>query len=181
MYYCVMETLSKHQLILVALLISFVTSLATGIVTVSLMDQAPQGVTRTITQVIQKTIQAAAPQDAAVAAAPLSYQDQASLAVQAVASSTVKIRGRASDAYAGLGLVVNAKGVIVTDKSTVAQIADYVAVLSDGTTVPVTIIQSQIDGDIVFLARNAFYLDYTRERAPGIAFVDVKDVKKTAG
>ena len=33
----------------------------------------------------------------------------------------------------------------------------------------------------VFLARNAFYLDYTRERAPGIVFTDVKDVKKTAG
>ncbi len=42
-------------------------------------------------------------------------------------------------------------------------------------------IAEDLDGDVVFLARNAFYLDYTRERAPGIAFVDVKDVKKTAG
>ena len=32
------------------------------------------------------------------------------------------------------------------------------------------------DGDLVFLARNAFNLDYTAEHAPGIAFADVKDV-----
>ena len=146
-----MTDLSKQQLILLALLVSFVTSLATGIITVSLMDQAPQGVTRTITQVIQKTIQEAVPQDAAVVLAP-SFQDQAAAAVQTVTPSTVKIRSRASDEFAGLGLVVNAKGIIVTDKSTVAQIADYVAVLSDGTTVPVAIVQAQIDGDIVFLA-----------------------------
>jgi peptide chain release factor 3 len=41
-------------------------------------------------------------------------------------------------------------------------------------------IAEDLDGDVVFLARNAFYLDYTRERAPGLAFADVKDVKKTA-
>ena len=35
-----------------------------------------------------------------------------------------------------------------------------------------------LDGDVVFLASNQFYLDYTRERAPDIAFTDVKDVKQ---
>ncbi len=34
-----------------------------------------------------------------------------------------------------------------------------------------------LDGDPVYLARNQFYLDYTRERAPGIVFTDIKDVK----
>jgi peptide chain release factor 3 len=32
------------------------------------------------------------------------------------------------------------------------------------------------DGDLVFLARNAFYLDYTGKQSPDIAFADVKDV-----
>ena len=36
-------------------------------------------------------------------------------------------------------------------------------------------IADDLDGDPVFLARNEFYLDYTRERAPGIVFTDVKD------
>jgi peptide chain release factor 3 len=35
-----------------------------------------------------------------------------------------------------------------------------------------------LDGDRVFMARNQFILDYTRERAPGITFTDIKDVKK---
>ena len=39
-------------------------------------------------------------------------------------------------------------------------------------------VADDLDGDLVFLARNAFYLDYTRERAPGMRFADIKDVKK---
>ncbi len=38
-------------------------------------------------------------------------------------------------------------------------------------------IAEDLDGDPVYLARNQFYLDYTRERANGIAFTDIKDVK----
>jgi len=36
-------------------------------------------------------------------------------------------------------------------------------------------VADDIDGDPVFLARNDFYLGYTRERAPGIVFTDIKD------
>jgi peptide chain release factor 3 len=35
-----------------------------------------------------------------------------------------------------------------------------------------------LDGDLVYLARNQFYLDYTRERAEGVRFDDIKDVRK---
>jgi peptide chain release factor 3 len=41
-------------------------------------------------------------------------------------------------------------------------------------------IADDVDGDPVFLARNEFYLGYTRERAEGITFSNVKDVKKKA-
>ena len=41
-------------------------------------------------------------------------------------------------------------------------------------------IADELDGDPVFLARNQFYLDYTRERAAGIVFADIKDVKKAS-
>jgi peptide chain release factor 3 len=37
-----------------------------------------------------------------------------------------------------------------------------------------------LDNDKVFMARNQFILDYTRERAPGISFADIKDVKGKA-
>jgi peptide chain release factor 3 len=41
-------------------------------------------------------------------------------------------------------------------------------------------IADDVDGDPVFLAKNEFYLGYTRERAEGIVFSSVKDVKKKA-
>jgi peptide chain release factor 3 len=41
-------------------------------------------------------------------------------------------------------------------------------------------VADDVDGDPVFLARNEFYLGYTRERAEGIVFSNVKDVKKSA-
>jgi peptide chain release factor 3 len=41
-------------------------------------------------------------------------------------------------------------------------------------------VADDVDGDPVFLARNQFYLDYTSERAEGIVFSSVKEVKKQA-
>jgi peptide chain release factor 3 len=41
-------------------------------------------------------------------------------------------------------------------------------------------IADDVDGDPVFMAKNEFYLGYTRERAEGINFSSVKDVKKKA-
>jgi hypothetical protein len=131
-----MDHLSKQQLVLLALLVSFMTSLATGIVTVSLMDQAPQGVTKTITQVIEKTIQQAVPQDAAVGTVTLSVDDQLATAVAKVSSSIVKIEDN-SKAIVGLGLVVSKDGVIMADKSVINQFSNYSALLSDGTIVPI--------------------------------------------
>lgn len=56
-----LEELNKTQIVLLTLLISFVTSIATGIVTVTLLDQAPQGVTRTINRVVERTIERVVP------------------------------------------------------------------------------------------------------------------------
>ena len=39
-------------------------------------------------------------------------------------------------------------------------------------------IAEDFDGDLVFLARNAFNLEYTGEHNPGISFADVKDIHR---
>ncbi|MSU45505.1 MAG: hypothetical protein EXS47_02680, partial [Candidatus Zambryskibacteria bacterium] len=56
-----MEDLNKHQIILLTLLISFVTSIATGIMTVSLLQEAPLEVTRNINRIVEKTIETVIP------------------------------------------------------------------------------------------------------------------------
>ena len=55
------KDLNKSQLILLALLLSFVTSLATGITTVTLMQQAPASVRTPITRVVRQTVEKIVP------------------------------------------------------------------------------------------------------------------------
>ena len=51
------KDLDKKQLILLTLLITFVVSIATGIISVSLMNQMPKSVPQTINNVIERTIE----------------------------------------------------------------------------------------------------------------------------
>ncbi len=145
-----MDALSKHQLILVALLVSFVTSLATGIVTVSLMDQAPDSVTRTITQVIQKTVADAAGATS-TAAISIAVSDQVADATAAVVPSIVHLREGAAGRIAGLGLVVSSAGVIIADKTMIDNLNEPQAIYADGEAIPVSIVRFQVQGDIAFL------------------------------
>lgn len=169
-----MEELTKQQIVLVTLLVSFVTSIATGIVTVALMDQAPPGITQTVNRVVERTIErvvtAPAQQAAAVVTKETIVVKEDDLIVQAVdknAKSLVSIVGvlganeSSKEIFLGNGLIISKDGSIVTDAAVVEPVLDdagnaiaesFKAVLPDGTALLISA-GSPKNGLIIFKPR----------------------------
>ena len=53
------EDLNKTQLLLLTILVNFVTAIATAVMTVSLLDQAPPTVTQTVNRIVERTVETA--------------------------------------------------------------------------------------------------------------------------
>ena len=167
-----MEELTKQQIVLVTLLVSFVTSIGTGIVTVALMDQAPPGVTQTINRVVERTIEKVVPgptQQAAVITKETVVVKEDDLVVQAIDKNSksivsiikVLVEGEtAKEIFVGNGLVVSKDGLIASDASILEPLLDdnqnpikqtLKAVLSDGTVLSVANVSGDTTSGIVLL------------------------------
>jgi len=156
-----MEQLSKSQIVLLTLLVSFVTSIATGIVTVSLMDQAPPVIAQTVNRVIERTVETVTPAKAGQAAATVvtqektvivKEQDLISQAVERVSPSIVRVyTTQDTPVFLGLGLVLDASGTIITDSGALDERSEAMLVLTDDTHVRAFVTKRDKDIGIAFL------------------------------
>jgi hypothetical protein len=111
-----MEYLTKQQIILLALLVSFVSSTASSIVTVSLLGQSTPTVTQTINRVVERTIEKVSPSATTTTETIIVKDDQA----------TVDAIARASRSIVRLvdGGTVVAMGILVSNGGRIAAITD---------------------------------------------------------
>src|SRR3989344_1698286 len=136
-----MEGLTKQQLILLALLVSFVTSIATGIVTVALMDQAPKEVVQTINRVVERTVEKVVPSSdnaAAVVMKETVVVKADDMVVSAVEKNkqyilrVMKVRddsGTKKETFGGLAVPISKDGLLVTDISVLNKELDPMGVV----------------------------------------------------
>ncbi len=147
-----LEKLSKHQIVLLALLVSFVSSIATGIVTVSLLDQAPPGVTKTINQIVERTVQQVVPATQNAAAAVITQKtvvvkddDLTAQSIQSMQKSIIHIVGKGDDQLIARGVIVDGKGTAITDRGALdaSTFTNFEAILPGGERVSVAIPKGQ--------------------------------------
>ena len=149
-----MENLTKQQIVLLTLLVSFVTSIATGIVTVALMNQAPVGVVQTINKVVERTIQTVtAPskeiQTVVKETVTVNPDDQIVSAVEKNSKSVIRIYRTNTDpssgnsmVFVGLGAVVSEDGTLATDNSLISEGGKYFTTTKDDRLLDLSILRS---------------------------------------
>jgi len=132
------EELNKTQIILLTLLVSFITSIATGIVTVSLMNQAPKVVTDTVHKVIEKTVERVVPgeQKATIIKNTetiiVSDQDFVIKAIEKNSNSLVRVFSSVKDKegkdqidFVSLGVICSEQGGILVDGKNLSKEGNY--------------------------------------------------------
>lgn len=111
------KDLNKSQLILLAILLSFVISIATGITTVTLMEQAPQSITIPITRVVKETVEKVVPEGVnTVPGEALSPEEKKLLEeLKAIKPLTVNLflKGETEDKLLGTGLFLGDNKVVL--------------------------------------------------------------------
>lgn len=154
------EQLNKSQIVLLTLLVSFVTSIATGIVTVALMQQAPPAITQTVNRVVEHTVEKIVPGQSAAAGAPLTQTqtivvkegDVVASAVSTAAPAIVRLYASSGDTPQLLGMgVVIAPGVIATDIGALGDASDAFIETSVSNRIRAFVIQRVAGTGIAFL------------------------------
>jgi len=128
------KELNKSQLILLAVFLSFVTSIATGITTVTLMEQAPTSVTTPINRIVQQTVEKIVQVEGKTSVQTVVIKEEdlvvdALLKNQAsaftITRETTDVDGNFIEVSAGRGFIISNQDTIVADGALVPNEAVY--------------------------------------------------------
>jgi S1-C subfamily serine protease len=118
------KDLNKPQLILLAVLLSFVTSIATGITTVTLMQQAPASFIAPVNRIIQQTVEKIQQVEGKTTVQTVVVKEE-DLVVDAIAKNqsalftiTKEVQNAdftTSEVSAGRGFAISTDGIVVSD------------------------------------------------------------------
>lgn len=118
------KDLNKPQLLLLAVLLSFITSIATGITTVTLMQQAPPSITTPINNVIRQTVEKIQRVEGKTTVQTVIVKEE-DLVVDAIAKNksalfnvskeVLDAEGKTVEVSAGSGFAVSTDGIVVAD------------------------------------------------------------------
>lgn len=162
-----MEDLTKTQLVLLNLFVTFVTSIATGVITVTLLQEAPTGVTQTINRVVERTIERVVSDPKPVATIQTAAPSEEELISRAVAtglSGIVRIYEAAENTvlsatsttpgeeqFRGLGFLISRDGIIATSASILSETdTKYIGITKNGAVIPV-VVRGIPEAGVVFM------------------------------
>lgn len=160
------EKLTQSQIVLLTILVSFVTSIATGIVTVSLMGQAPPSIAQTVNRIVERTVEKVAPNSGQAAASVVTTEktvivkesDLIAKAIESISPSVVRLyaatkdeQGKDTELFLGLGVVIDGNGVIATDAAALPSTGTILVGLSAGARVTATVRSSDLTSGLALL------------------------------
>jgi len=120
-----MEDLNKNQIVLLALLVSFVSSVATSIMTYSLLSEAPPAVTQTVNRVVERTVETVVPAQVRPdvitkeVTVVVKEEDLVIEAIEKNQNSIVRLWGSSAagvKSFVGLGILLDEDGLLVAPK-----------------------------------------------------------------
>ncbi|MBU0750012.1 hypothetical protein KKH15_00655 [Patescibacteria group bacterium] len=139
------EDLNKTQLLLLTILVNFVTSIATGVLTVSLLDETAPTVTQTVNRIVDHTIETVTETQIAVPGTPAPEkptvsEEQRLTAAIAIASSRNVVIERNKAVLASGVYLPSARAVATLSNSTLPK--EVVITFPDGSSAEASKVQS---------------------------------------
>ncbi|TSD03377.1 MAG: hypothetical protein Athens071416_58 [Parcubacteria group bacterium Athens0714_16] len=186
-----LEELTKQQIILLTLLVSFVTSIATGIVTVTLLGQTPPGTTQTVNRILERTIEKIVPdkQGASVITSEktvvVKEEDLITKSIENGSKSIVRIYEKLDTgtkeennklgAFVSIGVVVSKDGRIISDGSFFNKQKNYIISTYDNRTFSIE--DKSNDGSNIFIGDITSVKDKENYVFNPVSFSDSKNLK----